>query len=67
MATNPRHSSSGEERTIPEVAIDECFLTKDGLGVAVTALVMQGHTSRAILARPVLRKGRTFEDAVGAP
>eukprot|EP00969_Alexandrium_andersonii_P293404 12968722-Alexandrium_andersonii.AAC.1 len=41
-----------------------CFLTKDGSGVTVPVLVVKDRSSRAILAHPVLREGRTFEDTV---
>eukprot|EP00969_Alexandrium_andersonii_P178904 7909669-Alexandrium_andersonii.AAC.1 len=42
-----------------------CFSTKDGSDVSVTVLVLTDRASRAILARPVLRKGRLREDAAG--
>eukprot|EP00969_Alexandrium_andersonii_P217762 9619227-Alexandrium_andersonii.AAC.1 len=42
-----------------------CFLTKDGSDASLTVLVIKDRDSRAILARPVLRKGRLHDDAVG--
>eukprot|EP00969_Alexandrium_andersonii_P231177 10210607-Alexandrium_andersonii.AAC.1 len=42
-----------------------CFLAKEGSGVPVTVLTLKGRASRAILARPVLRKGQVREGAVG--
>eukprot|EP00969_Alexandrium_andersonii_P037487 1643226-Alexandrium_andersonii.AAC.1 len=47
--------------------MDYCFLTKDtsDTTTTLTALVIKDRNSRAILARPVLRKGRLRDDAVG--
>eukprot|EP00969_Alexandrium_andersonii_P249269 11016946-Alexandrium_andersonii.AAC.1 len=44
--------------------MDHCFLTKDGSDTSLTVLVIKGRDSRAILAHPVLRKGRLHDDAV---
>eukprot|EP00969_Alexandrium_andersonii_P252523 11160043-Alexandrium_andersonii.AAC.1 len=45
-------------------------LTKDGSGASVIVLVFKDRDSRAILARPVLRKGRlrdvTMDQAVAS-
>eukprot|EP00969_Alexandrium_andersonii_P370413 15477187-Alexandrium_andersonii.AAC.1 len=41
-----------------------CFLTKGGPDITVTVLVVKDRNSRAILAHPVLCKGRTFGGAV---
>eukprot|EP00969_Alexandrium_andersonii_P255553 11296329-Alexandrium_andersonii.AAC.1 len=43
--------------------MDYCFLTKDGSDAFLTVLVIKGRESRAILARPVLRKGRLRDDS----
>eukprot|EP00969_Alexandrium_andersonii_P330975 14629117-Alexandrium_andersonii.AAC.1 len=44
--------------------MDYCFLTKDGSDASLTVLVIKGRGSRAILAHPVLRKGRLRDDMV---
>eukprot|EP00969_Alexandrium_andersonii_P115636 5113684-Alexandrium_andersonii.AAC.1 len=44
--------------------MDYCFLTKDGSETSLTVLVVEDRDSRAILARPVLRKGRLRDDTV---
>eukprot|EP00969_Alexandrium_andersonii_P249124 11010396-Alexandrium_andersonii.AAC.1 len=44
--------------------MDHCFLTKYDSGTSVAVLVIKDRDSRAILARPVLRKGRLRGDAV---
>eukprot|EP00969_Alexandrium_andersonii_P162075 7163372-Alexandrium_andersonii.AAC.1 len=41
-----------------------CFLTKDTSGAILIVLAIKGRDSRAILARPVLRKGRLRDDTV---
>eukprot|EP00969_Alexandrium_andersonii_P124636 5509308-Alexandrium_andersonii.AAC.1 len=41
-----------------------CFLAKYGSDASLTVLVIEDRDSRAILARPVLRKGRLRDDAV---
>eukprot|EP00969_Alexandrium_andersonii_P056307 2481491-Alexandrium_andersonii.AAC.1 len=43
--------------------MDYCFLTKD-TSDTLTVLVIKGCNSRAILAHPVLRKGRLHDDTV---
>eukprot|EP00969_Alexandrium_andersonii_P238296 10517709-Alexandrium_andersonii.AAC.1 len=44
--------------------MDYCFFTKDTSDVALTVLVIKDRDSRAILARPVLCKGRLRDDTV---
>eukprot|EP00969_Alexandrium_andersonii_P236383 10435930-Alexandrium_andersonii.AAC.1 len=44
--------------------MDYCFLAKDGSETSLTVLVIKDRDSRAILAHPVLRKGRLREDTV---
>eukprot|EP00969_Alexandrium_andersonii_P170369 7532727-Alexandrium_andersonii.AAC.1 len=41
-----------------------CCLTKDGSDASLTVLVTEGRDSKAILAHPVLRKGRLHDDTV---
>eukprot|EP00969_Alexandrium_andersonii_P336249 14862917-Alexandrium_andersonii.AAC.1 len=41
-----------------------CFLTKDASGASLAVLVLKDRDPRAILAHPVLRKGRLHEDTV---
>eukprot|EP00969_Alexandrium_andersonii_P098129 4332185-Alexandrium_andersonii.AAC.1 len=43
--------------------MDRCFLTKDASETSLTVLVLKDCDSRAILAHPVLRKGRLREDS----
>eukprot|EP00969_Alexandrium_andersonii_P211326 9333326-Alexandrium_andersonii.AAC.1 len=45
--------------------MDPCFLAKDGSDASLAVLVIKDRDSRAILAHPVLRKGRLRDDAVG--
>eukprot|EP00969_Alexandrium_andersonii_P042964 1884450-Alexandrium_andersonii.AAC.1 len=44
--------------------MDNCVLAKDGSETAATAPVAKDRESRGFLARPVLREGRMFQDAV---
>eukprot|EP00969_Alexandrium_andersonii_P073764 3253946-Alexandrium_andersonii.AAC.1 len=44
--------------------MDYCFLAKDDSDASVMVLVTKDRDSRAILARPVLRKGRLRDDTV---
>eukprot|EP00969_Alexandrium_andersonii_P152110 6726347-Alexandrium_andersonii.AAC.1 len=44
--------------------MDYCFLAKAGSDTSPTVLVLKDRGSRAILARPALRKGRLHEDTV---
>eukprot|EP00969_Alexandrium_andersonii_P032903 1437045-Alexandrium_andersonii.AAC.1 len=44
--------------------MDYCFPTKDTSQTTLTVLVIKDRDSRAILARPVLRKGRLRYDTV---
>eukprot|EP00969_Alexandrium_andersonii_P036834 1614247-Alexandrium_andersonii.AAC.1 len=62
MSNTPRVSSVPGEHTAPEVAMDYCFLAKDGTETSLTVLVIKDHGSRAILAHPVLCKGRLHDD-----
>eukprot|EP00969_Alexandrium_andersonii_P059402 2615968-Alexandrium_andersonii.AAC.1 len=64
MSNTPHASASPGERAVPEVAMDYCFLTKDGSDASLTVLVIKDGDSRAILARPALCKGRLRDDAV---
>eukprot|EP00969_Alexandrium_andersonii_P281948 12463746-Alexandrium_andersonii.AAC.1 len=61
MPNAPRASVPPGAHAVPEVAMDYCFLAKDGPGTSLAALALKGRSSRAILARPVLRKGRLRE------
>eukprot|EP00969_Alexandrium_andersonii_P258543 11431137-Alexandrium_andersonii.AAC.1 len=63
MSDTPRVSSVPGERAVPEVAMDYCFLTKDRSETSLTVLVIKDRGSRAILAHPVLCKGRLHDDA----
>eukprot|EP00969_Alexandrium_andersonii_P121876 5388482-Alexandrium_andersonii.AAC.1 len=44
--------------------MDYCFLTKDASETTLTVLVIKDRYLRAILAHPVLRKGRLHDDTV---
>eukprot|EP00969_Alexandrium_andersonii_P237402 10479933-Alexandrium_andersonii.AAC.1 len=57
-----RASALPGEHTAPEVAMGYCFLTKDGRDTTLTVLVINDRGSKAILAHPVLRKGRLRDD-----
>eukprot|EP00969_Alexandrium_andersonii_P192881 8520296-Alexandrium_andersonii.AAC.1 len=65
MSNAPHASALPGERTVPEVAMDYCFLAKDGSDTSLTVLVTKDRGSKAILAHPVLRKGRLRDDTVG--
>eukprot|EP00969_Alexandrium_andersonii_P173082 7650671-Alexandrium_andersonii.AAC.1 len=60
----PRSSAPTGTHDVPEVAMDYCFLAKDASDATLTVLVIKDRTSRAILAHPVLRKGRLRDDTV---
>eukprot|EP00969_Alexandrium_andersonii_P201348 8896710-Alexandrium_andersonii.AAC.1 len=45
--------------------MDYCFLTKDASEMSLTVLVLKDRDSRAVLAHPVLCKGRLREDTMG--
>eukprot|EP00969_Alexandrium_andersonii_P270488 11955315-Alexandrium_andersonii.AAC.1 len=62
MSNTPHASSVPGEHTVPEVAMDYCCLTKDGNDASLTALAIKDRESRAILAHPVLCKGRLHDD-----
>eukprot|EP00969_Alexandrium_andersonii_P114114 5045081-Alexandrium_andersonii.AAC.1 len=64
MSNLPRSSAPAGTHDVPEVAMDYCFLTKDTSDATLTVLVIKDRDSRAILARPVLRKGRLRDDTV---
>ena len=49
---------------VPEVAMDYCFLSKEEGSRPLTVLVTKDRGSKAIIANPVLCKGRVFEDTV---
>eukprot|EP00969_Alexandrium_andersonii_P255672 11301727-Alexandrium_andersonii.AAC.1 len=44
--------------------MDYCFLAEDTRDKTLTVPVIKGRDARAILARPVLRKGRLRDDTV---
>eukprot|EP00969_Alexandrium_andersonii_P189645 8379434-Alexandrium_andersonii.AAC.1 len=58
MPNLPRLSAPAGAHDAPEVAMDYCFLAKDTSDATLTVLVIKDRNSRAILAHPVLRKGR---------
>eukprot|EP00969_Alexandrium_andersonii_P067986 2998935-Alexandrium_andersonii.AAC.1 len=62
MSNLPRSSASAGTRDVPEVAMGYCFLTKDTSETTLTVLVIKVRDSRAIMAHPVLRKGRLRDD-----
>eukprot|EP00969_Alexandrium_andersonii_P193015 8525766-Alexandrium_andersonii.AAC.1 len=62
MSNAPHVSAVPGEHAAPEVAMDYCFLTKDGSDASLAVLVIKDRDSRAILAHPVLRKGRLRDD-----
>eukprot|EP00969_Alexandrium_andersonii_P228360 10084944-Alexandrium_andersonii.AAC.1 len=62
MSNTPRASSVPGGHAVPEVAMGSCFLTKDGSGTSLTVLAIKDREPRAILARPVLCKGRLHDD-----
>ena len=49
---------------VPEVAMDYCFLSKEEGSRSLIVLVTKDRGSKAIIANPVLCKGRAFEDTV---
>eukprot|EP00969_Alexandrium_andersonii_P043787 1920464-Alexandrium_andersonii.AAC.1 len=64
MSNLPRSSAPAGARDAPEVARGHCSLTKVTSDATLTVLVKKDRDSRAILARPVLRKGLLRDDAV---
>eukprot|EP00969_Alexandrium_andersonii_P251799 11128243-Alexandrium_andersonii.AAC.1 len=60
----PRASVPPGTRSVPEAAMGYCFLAKDASETSLTVLVLKDRDSRAVLAHPVLRKGRLREDTV---
>eukprot|EP00969_Alexandrium_andersonii_P031119 1358119-Alexandrium_andersonii.AAC.1 len=65
MSNTPHASALPGEYTVPEVAAGSCFLAKDGSDASLTVLAIKDRDSKAILAHPVLRKGRLRDDTVG--
>eukprot|EP00969_Alexandrium_andersonii_P098927 4365250-Alexandrium_andersonii.AAC.1 len=57
MSNTPHVSALPGDHAVPEVAMDYCFLTKDGSDTTLTVLVIKERDSRALLAHPVLCKG----------
>eukprot|EP00969_Alexandrium_andersonii_P035330 1547950-Alexandrium_andersonii.AAC.1 len=64
MSNLPRSSAPAGAREAPEVAMDYCFPAKDTSDKTLMVLVTKDRDSRAILARPVLRRGRLRDDTV---
>eukprot|EP00969_Alexandrium_andersonii_P288767 12764825-Alexandrium_andersonii.AAC.1 len=64
MSNLPRPSAPVGAHEVPEVAMDYCFLANDTSDKTRAVLVIKDRDSRAILARPALRKGRLRDDAV---
>eukprot|EP00969_Alexandrium_andersonii_P208741 9219357-Alexandrium_andersonii.AAC.1 len=62
MSNTPRASAVSGEHAVPEVAMDYCFIAKDGSDTSLAVLVIKDRESRAILAHPVLCKGRLHDD-----
>eukprot|EP00969_Alexandrium_andersonii_P318989 14091914-Alexandrium_andersonii.AAC.1 len=62
MSNLPHLSASTGTHDLPEVAMDDCFLTKNTSDTTLTVLVVKDRNSRAILAHPVLCKGRLRDD-----
>eukprot|EP00969_Alexandrium_andersonii_P035064 1534767-Alexandrium_andersonii.AAC.1 len=62
MSNLPRSSASVGTRDVPEATMDYCFLTKDTSETTSTVLVIKGRDSGAVMAHPVLRKGRLRDD-----
>eukprot|EP00969_Alexandrium_andersonii_P307117 13576084-Alexandrium_andersonii.AAC.1 len=64
MSNLPHLSASAGTHDVLEVGMDYCFLTKDTSDTTLTVLVMKDRNSRAIVAHPVLCKGRLRDDTV---
>eukprot|EP00969_Alexandrium_andersonii_P258601 11433576-Alexandrium_andersonii.AAC.1 len=62
MPNAPRASVLPGTRSVPEVAMGYCFLAKDASETCLAVLVLKDRDSRAVLAHPVLLKGRLHED-----
>eukprot|EP00969_Alexandrium_andersonii_P107333 4734506-Alexandrium_andersonii.AAC.1 len=58
MSNLPRSSTPTGARGVPDVAMGYCFLAENTSDKTFAALVIKDRNSRAILARPALRKGR---------
>eukprot|EP00969_Alexandrium_andersonii_P287756 12721570-Alexandrium_andersonii.AAC.1 len=64
MPNLPCSSAPAGAHDAPEVAMDYCFLAKHTSDATLTVLAIKYRDSRAVLARPVLRKGRLRDDMV---
>eukprot|EP00969_Alexandrium_andersonii_P282709 12498532-Alexandrium_andersonii.AAC.1 len=64
MSNLPLSSTLAGARGLPDVAMDYCLLAKDTSDKTLTVLVIKDRGSRAILARPALRKGRLRDNTV---
>eukprot|EP00975_Prorocentrum_lima_P045904 9602549-Prorocentrum_lima.AAC.1 len=64
MPNAPHTRAVGGRHEVPEVAMDYCFLSKDTSQESLTVLVLKDRDSRAIIAHPVLCKGRLHSDTV---
>eukprot|EP00969_Alexandrium_andersonii_P158584 7006544-Alexandrium_andersonii.AAC.1 len=64
MSNLPQLSAATGAHGVPEVAMDYCFLTKDTSETTPTVLDIKDRDSRAIMAHPVLCKGRLRDDTV---
>eukprot|EP00969_Alexandrium_andersonii_P187236 8272672-Alexandrium_andersonii.AAC.1 len=56
MSNLLRWSAPAGARKAPEVAMGYCILTKDTSDMTLAVLAIKDRDSRAILARPALRK-----------
>eukprot|EP00969_Alexandrium_andersonii_P141499 6256995-Alexandrium_andersonii.AAC.1 len=65
MPNAPHASVLPGTHSVPEVAMGYCFLTKGASEASLTVLVLKDRDFRAILAHPVLCKGRLREGTVG--
>eukprot|EP00969_Alexandrium_andersonii_P157692 6969390-Alexandrium_andersonii.AAC.1 len=64
MPNLPCSSAPTGTHDAPEVAMDYCFPTKDTSDATLTVLAIKDRDLRAILAHPVLCKGRLRDDTV---
>eukprot|EP00969_Alexandrium_andersonii_P198413 8762895-Alexandrium_andersonii.AAC.1 len=64
MPGAPCASVVGGRHEVLEVAMDYRFLPKDTDAESLTVLVLKDHDSRAIMAHPVLCKGRLRSDTI---
>ena len=61
---NPHWSNKRGERDMPEVSIDYAFLKDEPGGESLTIVVIKCQGTKAIMAHPVMCKGRSTQDAV---